>query len=125
MGAATTTVLYGLTWVFGAVTFTGGPHIFLWLFTITNSLQGVFFCVFQKDAQDAWVLLFRYGKHRTCRNRKETAGELEPMGSPTISLTSLSSVEMITVEERSDTGGAIYVEDTLEYVDLMCLPYHR
>ena len=122
VGAATVTVLFGLTWVFGAVAFTGGPDIFLWLFIFFNSLQGVFFCVFQKDAQDAWILLIRYGgKCSICRKRKEAAGEngtLKPTAGPAATFVSVPSVEF-TVEERFDNGGILSLEGTLKYVCLL------
>ena len=96
VGAAMITVLFGLTWVFGAVAFIGGPDIFLWLFIIANSLQGLSFCMFSKDAQDAWFVLVRYGKCR--RNRKETARD-----NGTAALI-LASVEL-AIEEKCDSGG--------------------
>ena len=124
VGAATITVLFGLTWVFGAVSFTGGPDIFLWLFIIFNSLQGVFICVFQKDAQDAWILLFRCCECSICRNGKETAGgngTMEPKGQPAVTLASAPSVEF-TLKETFDSRVIISVEDTLRYGSL-CLIY--
>ena len=122
IGAATITMLFGLAWVFGAATFTGGPDIFQWLFIISNSLQGVFFCVFQKDAQDAWILLFRYVNRSIYRKRKETAGEngiLETRAHPAVALALVPSMES-TAEDKCDTGGITSLKDTLKYV---CL-YH-
>ena len=122
-GAATIAVLFGLTWVFGAVSFTGGADVFLWLFIISNSLQGLCFSVFQKDAQDSWILLFRFCECSICRNRKEIAGEngtLEPKVNPEVveedfgTLASVPSGE-ITVENN---GRIISVEHTLRFVPL-------
>ena len=102
VGAAIITVLFGLTWVFGAVAFIGGPDIFLWLFIIANSLQGLSFCMFSKDAQDAWFVLVRYGKCSSIRrNRKETAGENGTIINPAVIL---ASVEL-AIEEKCDSGG--------------------
>lgn len=51
--------LFGLTWVFGALTIRGGSDYFKYLFVGFNSLQGVFifvfFVVFAKETQDLWL----------------------------------------------------------------------
>ena len=58
--------LFGLTWVFGALTVTGfgsatASFAFQILFVICNAFQGffifLFFCVFNKDARDLWLEL--------------------------------------------------------------------
>ena len=58
--------LFGLTWLFGALTVTGfgdsrASTAFQVLFVILNAFQGffifLFFCVFSKDARDAWLEL--------------------------------------------------------------------
>ena len=50
--------LFGLTWLFGALTVTGATLAFQVLFAIFNSLQGffifLFFCVCSKDARELW-----------------------------------------------------------------------
>ena len=80
--------------------------------------------MFQKDAQDSWILLFRCCECSICRNRKEIAGEngtLEPKVNPEVAeedfgtLASVPSGE-ITVENN---GRIICVEDTLRFV-LLC-----
>ncbi|XP_062597421.1 adhesion G-protein coupled receptor G6-like [Saccostrea cucullata] len=56
--AATLVFMLGLTWLFGILTFNGGVPVFQYLFTIFNSLQGLFIFVFQcllkADVQEAW-----------------------------------------------------------------------
>ena len=51
--------LFGLTWVFGALTVREASTAFQFLFAIFNSLQGffifVFFCVFGMEGQMFWV----------------------------------------------------------------------
>ena len=58
--------LFGLTWLFGALTVTGfgdarASTAFQVLFVIFNAFQGffifLFFCVFSKDARDSWLEL--------------------------------------------------------------------
>ena len=135
VGAAAIAVLFALTWVFGAVSFTGGPDFFLWLFIIFNSLQGVFFCVFQKDARDSWILLFRYGKHRKRVNVLngpekqvlihqdgiEIDGEDESLETnQAISLASVPDDESTVLVKESSGAERITMEDTPESI---CLPY--
>ncbi|XP_061176294.1 adhesion G-protein coupled receptor G6-like [Saccostrea echinata] len=56
--AATLAVMLGLTWLFAFLAFDGGAPVFQYLFTIFNSLQGLFIFVFQcllkADVQEAW-----------------------------------------------------------------------
>ena len=59
--------LFGLTWVFGALTISDASTAFQFLFAIFNSLQGffifVFFCVLGKEARELWLQFL-------CRGRK-------------------------------------------------------
>ena len=51
--------LFGLMWVFGALTIREASTAFQFLFAIFNSLQGffifLFFCVFGKDGRELWL----------------------------------------------------------------------
>lgn len=59
--------LFGLTWLFGALTISDASLAFQFLFAIFNSLQGffifVFFCVLGKEARELWLQFL-------CRGRK-------------------------------------------------------
>lgn len=59
--------LFGLTWLFGALTISDASLAFQFLFAIFNSLQGffifVFFCVLGKEARELWIQFL-------CRGRK-------------------------------------------------------
>jgi len=66
--------LFGLTWLFGALTVTGFGSVtasfaFQVLFVICNAFQGffifLFFCVFNKDARDLWIELFSCGHYKS------------------------------------------------------------
>ena len=66
--------LFGLTWLFGALTVTGlrnssASAAFQVLFVFLNAFQGffifLFFCVFSKDARDAWLELFCCGHYKS------------------------------------------------------------
>lgn len=59
--------LFGLSWVFGALTISAASPVFQYLFTIFTSLQGffifTFFCILGKEARESWLQLL-------CRGRK-------------------------------------------------------
>ena len=66
--------LFGLTWLFGALTVTGFGNAtasiaFQALFVICNAFQGffifLFFCVFNKDARESWLEVFSCGRYHS------------------------------------------------------------
>ena len=66
--------LFGLTWLFGAFTVVGfgdarASTAFQVLFVILNAFQGffifLFFCVFSRDARDAWLELLSCGRYQS------------------------------------------------------------
>ena len=66
--------LFGLTWIFGALTVTGlrdsnASTAFQALFVILNAFQGffifLFFCVFNKDARESWSELLSCGRYKS------------------------------------------------------------
>lgn len=67
-GAVTLVIMLGLTWVFAILAIDGGAPVFQYLFTVFNSLQGlfifVFHCLLKTDAQKAW-------KRACCAGDKE------------------------------------------------------
>ena len=69
-------LLFGLTWLFGALTVTGlrdttASTAFQIIFVICNAFQGFFFffffCVFNKDARDLWLELLSCGRYQSKR----------------------------------------------------------
>ena len=58
--------LFGLMWVFGALTIREASIAFQFLFAIFNSLQGffifLFFCVFGKDGRELWLQVLCCGR---------------------------------------------------------------
>ena len=58
--------LFGLTWVFGALTVREASTAFQFLFAIFNSLQGffifLFFCVFGKEGRELWLQMLCCGR---------------------------------------------------------------
>ena len=58
--------LFGLMWVFGALTIREASTAFQFLFAVFNSLQGffifLFFCVFGKDGRELWLQVLCCGR---------------------------------------------------------------
>ncbi len=67
--------MFGLSWLFGALTIIDAKGAFEWLFVIFNTLQGfflfVFFCVIGEDARDEWLNVLRCGRKKN-RRRSST-----------------------------------------------------
>ena len=63
--------LFGLTWLFGAltITVTAVNVLFQVLFVVFNSLQGffifLFFCVFNKEGRDFWKEVLSCGRYKS------------------------------------------------------------
>ena len=64
-------LLFGLTWLFGALTIGSASPAFQWMFVIFNTLQGfflfVFFCIIGKDAREEWIHFLTRRKHTTIK----------------------------------------------------------
>ena len=70
-------IIFGLTWLFGALTISGAPVVFQYLFIITNGFQGFYFflfvCIINKDGRDMWVYILTLGKLRRQRTTVTTS----------------------------------------------------
>ena len=66
-------MLFGLTWVFGALTISKAADFFGYLFVITTSFQGffifLFLCVMREDVRDMWRNLLCCGKYKPDKRR--------------------------------------------------------
>ena len=64
-------VIFGLTWLFGALTITGASEVFQYLFIITNGFQGfylfLFICIITEDGRELWIDIITFGKLRRKR----------------------------------------------------------
>ena len=66
ISVASIMLMFGLQWLFGALTIAEASIAFQWLFVIFSTLQGflifVFFCVIGKDAREEWLNVFSCGR---------------------------------------------------------------
>ena len=65
--------MFGLQWLFGALTIAQASLAFQWLFVIFSTLQGfflfLFFVVLGKETRDEWLNVFTCGKRKKGRKR--------------------------------------------------------
>ena len=61
--------LYGLTWIFGALTIDKASFAFQVIFVVLNSLQGffiyLFLCVLSRDGRELWLELLFCGRYKS------------------------------------------------------------
>ena len=90
--------LFGLMWVFGALTIREASITFQFLFAIFNSLQGffifLFFCVLGKDTRELWLQVLCCGRKIpgiTVSTRSTKQPKYATLGKPNTSSTGLRS----------------------------------
>ena len=61
-------LMFGLSWLFGALTVSGAAHFFQWPFVIFTTMQGfflfLFFCVIGDDARSEWLKLLTCNRYK-------------------------------------------------------------
>ena len=61
--------LFGLTWIFGALTISDASLVFQFFFVIFNAFQGffifLFFCVFSREARELWRETLSCGRYKS------------------------------------------------------------
>lgn len=104
-------VIFGLSWIFGALSISEAAVVFQWFFVILSTTQGfvifIFFCVVAKDARKEWKKLLRCYRHRV----QTTSSRVY---SPSVSKTKISS---LTNSARSRNNSCVGV-GTSEKPDL-------
>ena len=69
-------VLFGLTWIFGALTIMKAAPTFEIVFAILNSFQGflifIFFCILKKEIRSSWAQIFMKGGSTQYKNEWNT-----------------------------------------------------
>ena len=76
MSIVSVMVMFGLSWLFGALSVSDGAIFFQWPFVIFNTLQGfilfIFSCVIGKDARDEWIDLLTCYRHQKINQRQSS-----------------------------------------------------
>ena len=98
--------LFGLSWLFGALTVREASVAFQFLFAIFNSFQGffifLFFCVLGSEARELWIQLICRGRKIPGISGPSTAGKVTSRG-PYGTGTGISTVS--TAVSSTSTGG--------------------
>lgn len=109
-------VMFGLSWLFGALSISDGAIFFQWPFVIFNTLQGfilfIFSCVIGKDARDEWInLLTCYrrpkSKQRQSSVSSQTNTRLHKSGTHSSKLKDLT-IENHTLKKSEMSSSTIY-----------------
>ncbi|KAL5497494.1 hypothetical protein EMCRGX_G013970 [Ephydatia muelleri] len=103
-------ILFGLTWIFGALTITKAAPTFQIVFTLLNSFQGFFifiiFCVLKKEIRSSWTQIIK--KHGYIRDMRSSVHSI---------LTTLNAntrsavVRNMDVLSNADTDESIFTEE--------------
>ena len=102
--------LFGLTWLFGALTVVNADQAFQILFTLANSFQGflifIFFCVLNSDIRLTWAQKI-LGKHLTSQMSNGTTTVVMKKSTPyqTHQYTYKQSESVVTEDIEFDRGG--------------------
>ena len=105
--------LFGLTWLFGAFTITGfgdarASTAFQVLFVILNAFQGffifLFFCVFSRDARDAWLQLLSCGRYQSKSLRRLQMRYASSRSNSFRKATSATSLNLTSIKSEYNTS---------------------
>eukprot|EP00731_Ephydatia_muelleri_P009408 Em0004g1746a len=102
-------VLFGLTWIFGALTIMKAATTFQIMFTLLNSFQGflifIFFCVLNKEIRSSWTqILKRCGFIRDMRSSVDSMVTTVNANTHTSVVSSMDKIESTFTEEVKSQG---------------------
>ena len=101
-------LMFGLSWLFGALTISGAAHFFQWPFVIFNTMQGfflfLFFCVIGKDAREEWLKLLTCNRYKKKKGRYSTATPSRTSAAPRTKNTELTSRYAQSLTIRRSVG---------------------
>ena len=114
-------LMFGLSWLFGALSVSQAAIVFQWLFVIFNTTQGfwlfVFFCVIGNDAREEWKKLlscYRYkggkkstGASSTGKHRSRVTNETPLTSRKFASATIRRSVGLLEKNESVDLDSSV------------------
>ena len=108
--------LFGLTWVFGALTISDASLPFQIIFVVSNGFQGffifLFFCVFSKDARELWVEFLTCGRYKSVSHpsRVVSAGKYLSGRSKEPNAAGTSTFRLTSQSERKSSQPLIFRE---------------
>ena len=117
--------LFGLTWLFGALTVDKASLAFQILFVVFNSLQGffifLFFCVLGRDGRELWLEVLLCGRYKSSYLHQSSTSTFsaEKRAANNVLLSSnTSSTEAQLVEKSIETSAQAFVINYVEFVTM-------
>ena len=108
--------MFGLSWLFGALSISGAAIVFQWLFVIFSTTQGfclfIFFCVIGKDAREEWKKLLSCYRYKG--EKKSTA---TPSGISTGSKLRSYNTKQSALKSKSIATRSVHLPSKLESSD--------
>ena len=117
-------LLYGLTWIFGALTIDKASLSFQVLFVVFNSLQGffifLFFCVLGRDGRELWLEFLSCGHYKSSHLHPlsivTSSAEKRPNHFMLVSdNTSATPAPVLEKIVTSEAGGGTYMVNYVEF----------
>lgn len=100
-------LMFGLSWLFGALSISQAAIVFQWLFIIFNTTQGfwlfVFFCVIGSDAREEWKKLLSCYRYKGVKKGHTVSSGSKPRTNITKE-TSLTSRRIASTTIRRSVG---------------------
>ena len=104
--------LFGLSWLFGALTVREASVAFQFLFAIFNSFQGffifLFFCVLGSEARELWIQLICRGRKIPGISGASTAGKMASRGRTGMSSRPTVSTAMSSTSTGGRSAGTVF-----------------
>ena len=117
--------IFGLTWLFGALTVDKASLTFQVLFVIFNSLQGffifLFFCVLGRDGREHWLEFLFCGHYKSSHlhpSSVTTASSAEKRVNNLLLSSNTSSTSAQVVEKCIQVNSETYVVNYVEFSEL-------
>ena len=116
-------VMFGLSWLFGALSISDGAVFFQWPFVIFNTLQGfilfLFSCVIGKDARDEWINLLTCNRRKKRQRKNTITNSRSHTGTSRFHKSNVHSTKLTNLSSRTPTlrtselsSSTVYSEDT-------------
>ena len=116
-------VMFGLSWLFGALSISDGAVFFQWPFVIFNTLQGfilfLFTCVIGKDARDEWINLLTCNRRKKRQRKNTITNSRSHTGTSRFHKSNVHSTKLTNLSSRTPTlrtselsSSTVYSEDT-------------
>ena len=132
IGIAKVMFLFGLTWLFGALTVTGfgdarASNAFQVLFVLCNAFQGffifLFFCVLSKEGRESWLELLSCGRYKPkslypSQAKNSSSGANGTQKTFVSSSTRLTTDSNLTSAISSKTGYNSSIDDKERYTNI-------